>query len=36
MFMKNGADANKQRIKYYRDEILIPFIQSTRKEYDEF
>ena len=36
MFMKNDADANKQRYKYYRDEILIPFIQSTRKEYDGF
>ena len=36
MFMRNDADAGKQRYKYYWDEILIPFIQSTRKEYDGF
>ena len=36
MFMRNNADADKQRYKYYRDEMLIPFIQSTRKEYDGF
>ena len=31
MFMRNDADVDKQRYKYYRDGILIPFIQSTRK-----
>ena len=36
MFMRNDADADKYRYKYYRDEVLIPFIQSTRKEYDGF
>ena len=36
MFMINDDDADKERYKYYRDEILIPFIQSTRKEYDGF
>ena len=36
MSMMNDADAGKQRYKYYWDEILIPFIQSTRKQYDGF
>ena len=31
---RNDTDTDKQRDKYYRDEVLIPFIQSTRKEYD--
>ena len=36
MFMINDDDADKERYKYYRDEILIPFIQSTRNKYDGF
>ena len=36
MFMRNDADADKYRYKYYRDEVLILFIQSTRREYDGF
>ena len=36
IFMRNSADSDKQRYKYYRDEVLIPFIRSKRKEYDGF
>ena len=30
------GDIFVRRYKYYRDEVLIPFIQSTRKTYDGF
>ena len=36
IFMRNSADLDKQRYRYYRDEVLIPFIRSKRKEYDGF
>ena len=36
MFARNDVDIDKQRYKHNWYEALIPFIQSTRKEYDDF
>ena len=35
-FMRSEKGADKARFKYYQDNILIPFINDSRKEYDDF
>eukprot|EP00957_Ditylum_brightwellii_P038162 2885418-Ditylum_brightwellii.AAC.1 len=34
LLMRNGvSDADKKRYEIYRDELLLPFISNTRKEF---
>jgi hypothetical protein len=34
-FMRRGKGADEERVKYYQDEILLPWIEEVRKGIDK-